>query len=604
MRVPDNKIDEIRDSVNILDIIGSVVRLKKSGQNHKGLCPFHNEKTPSFMVNPAKQIYKCFGCGEGGNVFSFIMKDQNITFYEALKQLAEKTGIDIPKIQRDPEERSDLEKYYSINDFATDYFKNNLWESPAGKKALEYLRGRGFRDETLEKFEVGFSFDDWEGLVKSAVKASFNRELLLESGLALRKNPNSSPYDRFRNRIIFPIKNQFGRSVGFGARKFDDSEGPKYVNSPETPVYHKGRMLYGLFQNKEVIRKQDRLILVEGYTDVMALYEYGVHTACASLGTALTPNQARLINRFTKNVILLYDSDSAGIKAAIRGTETLFQSNLDVHVVSLGENSDPDSFLRENSVEIFEQTVKNSKSIIEFYADGFKNTQTTLSYNEKSRRIREMIELISSVQDPLKRELMLKEIGEKLSTDVKTIFKEFYRQRKARSRYSRAPGQEDKAPENIDVEIDPVEKELCYILVNDPEIASRLVKQINRDDLRNAYTIELFDMINNILIETQEYTPSELINASKKDELRNLISDLSINEHSELDKDEKSRLNMVSEDIVRKLAARKYNRDLAMLQEKIKTAEISGENPEELIKLYQEMLVSQQNNAGKLNKSS
>jgi len=379
MRIPGDKIEDIRNAVNIVDVIGNVVRLKKSGKNYKGLCPFHTEKTPSFMVNPDKQMYKCFGCGEGGNVFTFLMKDQNITFYEAVKQIAEKAGIALPRIKSDPEEHKELEKFYAINEFAADWYAKTLWNTKAGKNALEYLRERGFRDETLRAFKIGYARDDWEDLARAAARASFDRQTLLDAGLALQKTQGSSPYDRFRNRIMFPIANTYGRTAGFGARKFDDAEGPKYINSPETPVFHKGKLLYGLFQNKDTIRKSDMAILVEGYTDVMTLFEHGVGLGVATLGTALTPNQAQLVNRHTKNVVLLYDADASGVKAALRGAEVLFGAYLDVQVINLGGGADPDSFLREHTVEEFYETIGKRMSIVEFYAAGFSGEGAELT---------------------------------------------------------------------------------------------------------------------------------------------------------------------------------------------------------------------------------
>jgi len=594
MRIPEDKIDEIRSSVDIVDVIGSTVRLKKAGKNFQGLCPFHTEKTPSFMVNPEKQIFKCFGCGAGGNVFSFIMKDQNVTFYEAVKQMADKAGISLPRMKEDAQERRDLEKYYAVNEFAAKWYANNLWKSTAGKHALEYLRKRGFRDETLRDFNIGFALDGWEGLVHAASKASFGQDALLESGLALQKTPRDTPYDRFRNRIIFPIQNQFGRIVGFGARKFDDSEGPKYINSPESPVYHKGRLLYGLFQNKDTVRKHDIVILVEGYTDVMALYEYGVKLGVATLGTSMTPNQAQLINRHTKNVVLLYDADVPGIKAALRGAEVLFGANLNVHVVNLGENADPDSFLRQNPVEAFYEKMKNRQSIIEFYASSFRDRGGELPYDEKTRRIREMIDLIDNVRDRLQREIMLQEVGEKLSADVKTIFKEYYRKKRSKARYRGRQEPPGPPPEKVSiaVEIEPAERDLARLLINEPAIAAHITQEIEEADIHNENIVKLYKIVKKLSAKAKDYTPADLVTAAGDSVLNEIIPGLSLAQY-EMNGDKKllhERIDLLAEGVVARLKARGFDAELADVQEAIRKAESTNSDTKDLILKYQELL--------------
>ncbi len=594
MRLSDDKIEEIRYSVNIVEIIGSSVRLKKSGKNFTGLCPFHQEKTPSFMVNSEKQIYKCFGCGEGGNVFSFIMKDQNISFIEAVKQLAERSGIQLPRIQDDSKERHDLEKLYTLNEFAEEWYKNNLWKTEPGKKALDYLRKRGFRDDTLKVFGIGYVPEGWDGLVRASTAASFDRKLLEEAGLAISKTQKNSSYDRFRNRIIFPVRNQYGRTVGFGARKFDDSEGPKYINSPETPVYQKGRLLYGLYQNREAVRQRDMIIIVEGYTDVMALYEHGIGVGVATSGTALTPEQARLINRYTKNVVLLYDADAAGIKAALRGTEVLFGANLDVNVINLGQKNDPDSFLRENTIEDFNAKLEERQSIIEFYASGFKDKGKSLSYNQKTSRIRDMMDLIDNISDTLKRELMLKEIGEKLSTDEKTIFKEYYRKKRAGSRYKRTYEKPDteKPAKNLLNELDPVEKSLGRILVNDPESTGDIISSIDKEDINSPVIVNLLGIVEKIFKAKKQYKPGDLINEGLDSDMQKLISGFALMPGiiSKKEDAEQEFFSNEAESILAILKARHVDRDLEKLQEEMKNDKNSPKKSAELDKKYHDLM--------------
>lgn len=594
MRLPQDKIDEIRQTVDIVEVIGNSVRLKKSGRNFTGLCPFHSEKTPSFMVNPEMQIFKCFGCGTGGNVFTFLMKDQNITFFDAVKQLAEKTGIKLPRYQEDREEKRDLEKYYAINEFAAEWYRKNLWESKTGNEALRYLRDRGFREHTLHAFDVGFALDNWEGLVRTARKASFSKDVLIETGLALKRQNDGSPYDRFRNRIMFPIRDQFGRIVGFGGRKFDDSEGPKYVNSPESPVYHKGRLLYGLYQNRESVRKHDIIILVEGYTDVMALHEYGIKLGVASLGTGFTPNQARLIKRHTLNVVLLYDADAAGIKAALRGSEVLFGADLGVSVVNLGKGADPDSFLRNNKVEAFYDKMKNRQSIVEFYASSFDKSQGEISYDEQARRVHELIDLIDSVRDHLKRDLLLKEVGEKLSADEKSVFKEYYRKRRSKSQFQRRAQETDSAQsqQRQVYTFDPIERDLGRLLVREPALSSTITAHIDDNDIRNPLIKQLLAIVRNISGQNRNYSPADLISASENTPLEHVIPDLSLEEHSVTGAEttESELKSNLAEGIVIRLKIRRIETGLTAIQDDIRNAESKNADTSGLIKKYQELL--------------
>ncbi|MFC1557057.1 DNA primase [candidate division KSB1 bacterium] len=595
MRIPEDKIDDIRNSVNIVDVIGSSVRLKKAGKNFVGLCPFHNEKTPSFSVNAEKQIYKCFGCGEGGNVFTFLMKDQNITFYEAVRQLAEKSGISIPRIEEDPQKQQDRERLYVANEFACEWYSNNLWETKTGAAALRYLRGRGFSDETLKTFEIGCALDEWESLVKAAKQASYEYQTLIDAGLALRKSRNDNPYDRFRDRIMFPIKNQFGRIVGFGARKFDNSEGPKYINTPETAVFHKGRVLYGLFHNKDTIRARDMIIMVEGYTDVMALYAHGISLGAATCGTALTSNQAQLVNRHTKNVVLLYDADTAGVKAALRGAEVLFGANLDVSVVNLGENADPDSFLTNHSLEEFNDKLEKRKTIVDFYASSFRQKGEALTYTGKTARIRDMIDLIDTISDRLKRELLLKEIGEKLGADDRLIFKEYYRKKRSKARFKRQGSLTDTGEpvKTADPEIDPVEKDLGRVLVNDPQIAKLILKSIDRKDIKSGLIRTIIELVESFLkLKKEKYSPADLITAADDPGLQRFIPGLSIDRFM-LEKKVDTEIDYFSnlaESVLSILKARKVDRELIELQDELKKGEDNRKDTSELTKKYQELI--------------
>lgn len=595
MRIPDDKIEEVRNAVDILELIGNVVSLKKAGKNYLGLCPFHQEKTPSFTVNPEKQMYKCFGCGEGGNIFSFIMKEQNLPFIDALLQLAQKAGISLPRDHEDFAESRKVEKLYTVNEFAARWYSTNLYETKNGKKALDYLLARGFKEETLKDFHIGYAPDNWEGLVNETKRSSFEQESLVEAGLALRKSAGGSPYDRFRNRIIFPISNEYGRTVGFGAREFEKSgvKNPaKYINTPETPIYHKGRLLYGLFQNKDVIRKKDMAILVEGYTDVMSLSQHGIGSGIATLGTAVTPRQAQLISRYTRNIVVLYDADAAGVKAALRGSEVLLGADLDVNVVNLGDDADPDSFLRNRPREDFIKAVENRKSIIDFYVSSFVKSGRDIAYSEKTGRIRSMIELVDSVQDPLKRNLILKEIGEKLSTDIQAIFKDFYNKKRSRYKIGVKSGQAvEKKPRPI-ADIDWLEWELGSIIVNSPELTFALSESIEPDFIRSQLILRLFEIAKILQLKNKKYTSADLVTKAVDINLQNVITELAFKEYEFPKQDETEahdRLQKVAENVMVQFKRRKIIHESELLQQKIKEVQAQGVDALELIAQYEDL---------------
>lgn len=366
-----NTIDRINDAAQIQDVVSDYVTLRKRGANLIGLCPFHNEKTPSFSVSPSKGIFKCFGCGKGGNSVHFIMEHEQINYYEALKYLARKYNIEFQERELTAEEkaeRDDRESMFLVNDFARNYFSNTLHNHIDGKAVgLAYFRERGFRDDIIRKFQLGYSLDQRDEFTRTAIRDGFQKEYLVKTGLTL-ENENGMISDRFRGRVMFPVHSLSGKVVAFGGRilKKDDKMA-KYVNSPESEIYHKGNELYGIFFAKNAIVKQERCFLVEGYTDVISMHQNGIENVVASSGTALTPGQIRLIHRFTENVTVIYDGDAAGIKASIRGIDLLLEEGLNIKVLLLPDGEDPDSFARKhNSADFIEFVEKNSTDFIRF----------------------------------------------------------------------------------------------------------------------------------------------------------------------------------------------------------------------------------------------
>lgn len=402
-------IQKIKEENDIVDIVSEVVTLKKTGKNYLGRCPFHNEKTPSFTVSSEKQIYKCFGCGEAGNVISFVMKTRNMAFPEAVKLLGEKVGIVVDDADSPGKSSATNEKFkrmYDINVQAARYFYTNLKRF---KAPYEYLKGRGITDETIKKFGIGFSLDNWQGIRSYLKQRGFSEEEILELGLTT-KNEKGNIYDRFRNRIIFPVFNVSGRVIGFGGRVLDDSK-PKYLNSPETPIFHKGTNLYGL--NLAIKNNPARtVIMVEGYMDVISLSQQGVTNVVATLGTALTEGQCKLLKRYIDTVIVSFDSDVAGQNATIRGLEILQKSGFDLKILQIPSGKDPDEFIRSYGREKFLNLVDGALPIIDFK---LRMAEKGIDFSKQEMVIKYLKRVVSVLKDldPLEKAVYIKQVSEK-----------------------------------------------------------------------------------------------------------------------------------------------------------------------------------------------
>ena len=418
-------IDKILDATNIVDVVSEFVTLKKSGVNYKGLCPFHDDKTPSFMVSPTKQICKCFSCGEGGTAINFLMKHEQITYPEALRWLAKKYNIEIQEKEltdEEKQEQSDRESMFIVNEWAMNYFKDVLNHDPDGVAiGRQYFRSRGIRDDIVEKFNLGFSLNKRDALDIAAKKAGYQEEFLIKTGLCIKGE--KGVYDRYAGRVIFPWFNVSGKVVAFGGRLLDArTKGvqQKYVNSPDSEIYHKERELYGLYQGKKAIAKEDCVYMVEGYTDVIAMHQCGLENVVANSGTALSKHQIKLLRRFTPNIILLYDGDEAGIHAAMRGTDMLLAEGMKVKVLLLPDGDDPDSFSRKHTASEF-------KAYIEEHAEDFIEFKTKLTVEsvtdpvKRSEAIGGIVKSISVVDDSLLRDEYLTQLSRRLGIKQETL---------------------------------------------------------------------------------------------------------------------------------------------------------------------------------------
>lgn len=415
--IPANTVEEIFNRSRIEEVVGDFLNLKRRGANMLGLCPFHNEKTPSFTVSPVKNIFKCFGCGRSGTPVSFIMEYENITYPEALRYLAHKYNIEIQEKEFTQEEQKEIqhkESLYLVNDFATNHFQQNLLETDYGKSAaLSYFKSRGFTEDTIRKFRLGFAFPNGNDFYSDAIQKGYKSEYLQELGLT-----NTNNKDFFVNRVMFPVFNLSGRIIGFGGRTLSVSEKtPKYLNSPETEIYHKSKILYGFFQAKTAIKKANNCYLVEGYTDVLALHQAGIELGVASSGTSLTPEQARLISRFSENVTLLFDGDAAGIKAAERNVDILLAENLNVEIVILPDNADPDSYLQVHGAQKLSDFIaQNKRDFIQFKAEVILN-ETKHDPLKKIALLHELVKSVALVPEPLKRSVYSNTIANLLKVD-------------------------------------------------------------------------------------------------------------------------------------------------------------------------------------------
>ncbi|MBM3398987.1 MAG: DNA primase [Bacteroidetes bacterium] len=415
--ISPGSIEQLLNAVVIEDVVGDYVSLKRSGSRYKGLCPFHDEKTPSFIVSPGMGIYKCFGCQKGGNAIQFLMEIDNMSYPEAAKALAARYGIELIETgNRDDDEYREKQKVreslQAALDYAAGFFENQLHDEVEGKtKAMPYFKERGYTYETIRKWRLGYSPEDWEAFTLKATKQGYKSENLELAGL-IKKRDNGSFYDLYRNRVIFPLVGVSGKLLGFAGRKMSSTDpAPKYVNSPETELYKKSDFLYGIFQAKNAIKKQDKVYLTEGYTDVITLHQAGIENVVASSGTALTPSQIKLIRRFTPNVTVLYDGDAAGIKASLRGIDLLLADDLNVRVVSLPEGKDPDSYCSKLGGEAFSDYLYSEEQNFILFKAKLLLSECGDDPIKKSEAIRDILQSVACMNDALKRNAMSQELA-------------------------------------------------------------------------------------------------------------------------------------------------------------------------------------------------
>lgn len=433
-------ITKIMETVRIEEVVGDFVSLKKRGTSLIGNCPFHNEKTPSFHVSVAKGIYKCFGCGKGGDSVHFIMDHEKYSYPEALKFLAQKYNIEVEETVQSPqniEAQNARESLYIVSEYAANYFANEMWAGEQGRAiGLSYFKERGFREDIVKKFQLGYSPDVWDALIQSAVAAGHKEEYLEKTGLSIR-NDKGKLYDRFRGRVMFPIHNFTGRVIGFGGRTLKtDKNVPKYVNSPESDIYHKSNVLYGLYHAKKAIRDTDNCYLVEGYADVLAVHQAGIENVVASSGTSLTTEQIRLIGRFSQNVTILYDGDAAGIKASLRGLDMILEEGLNVKVVLFPDGHDPDSYMHHVGSGEFKKYIENNRKDFILYKASILLKEAGTDPIKRAGIIRDIVESIAKIPDDIKASIFIRECSGLLQVEERILLSELNKIRVAKFKKS------------------------------------------------------------------------------------------------------------------------------------------------------------------------
>lgn len=446
--IPDDQVDEVRARADIVQVIGDIVPLKKSGKDYKACCPFHDEKTPSFYVVPAKSFYNCFGCGESGDVFAFLTKHHGLSFVDAVKHVAAASGVEIREVSRGQSGEDPFRHLYEANAFARMFFQDSLWGEATGGPATAYLEERGIDRETAERFGIGYAPDAWRGLLEAASHHGIGEEVLIEVGLVTRSEKRKDSYDRFRGRLIFPIESLAGKVVGFGGRVLGAGrEGtPKYVNSPESPIYHKGGILYGLSWAKNAIRRRETALMVEGYMDVVSLAAAGFDNAVAPLGTAVTSDQVALLHRFTSRIHLLFDSDAAGLKATFRAADLLLAGSVHPCVVTLPPGEDPDTIVHSEGAEALKGYIDGAIDVLDRKIQMLEEHDHFKSIEHTRTAIDRLLPTLRAVQDPALRDIYIKKVWDKTGVRPDTLEAELARvasapqqQQVVRRRYQRRP---------------------------------------------------------------------------------------------------------------------------------------------------------------------
>jgi len=492
--ISEDVINSIKQKINIVDVIGEYVKLKQTGQNYKGLCPFHSEKTPSFIVSPQKGIFHCFGCGAGGNVFNFLMNFKNISFPDAVKLLGDRLGIQVRTGDIIADKSSwRSETLYKINEAACNFFKKTLF-SEGGRRALNYLINRHIKKEIIEVFSLGYAPDSWDSLIKHLNQMGFGSEILEEAGLVVKKKKGSGYYDRFRDRITFPIFDNVNKCVGFGGRALSNSNSdkdiPKYVNTSESQIFHKGRLLYGFSLAEQFIKKEDRVFIVEGYIDVIRMYQEGIRNCVAPLGTALTEEQISLLSRFTRNIYLTFDPDEAGKKAALRSISLIHKMGIDPFVINLPSKTDPGDFFDRYSIRDFFLLIEDATPGVDFIINYYINKKKEYTANEKIVILNELSGQFENMENEIIKTAFLKQTAQALKLEEYIVTRELNKLIQKHSYPSKSPSAK-KSERGISLEL-----KLLILLMGNPGLFPIVKNRLEQSYFLGKWTRKLWNAIN------------------------------------------------------------------------------------------------------------
>jgi len=498
--IPNSSIDDIRNKSDIVQTISEYVPLKKRGKNYLGLCPFHSEKTPSFTVSPDKGIWHCFGCNEGGNVFAFLMKMENVSFFEAVETLGEKVGIKIEQ-KFDAEKASEKDRYIGIMDMAMKFYSQTLHDE--GGPALEYIKKRDLSKDVVDRFMLGYAPDRWEALYEFLFRKGVTAKDMLTVGLVIERKDKTGYYDRFRNRLMFPIFNIRGKTIGFSGRTLSASEEAKYVNSPDSPIYNKGYTLYGINVAKDAIKQEDFAILVEGNIDLLTCHQFGLKNAVAPLGTAFTAYQAKLLTRFTKNVIIVFDNDPAGSTAAVRSAQILRDSEISVFVANVSGGKDPDEVIRKKGVKYFAEDLKKAKPWTEYNMETILSKYNLKLIEDKSSAVKEATRALAAEKDPIIKKEYIKLLSDRTGIDPATVEAEVKRQDFYLGRSGQGSSSAARSVEKPGSKLLKAEESLIKSVIDDPSIIPRFKELMHWREFTNTAHRTIAEMI-------QSFDPASL----------------------------------------------------------------------------------------------
>ena len=574
-RIPENLLEDILSRVDIVELVSSYIPLKRAGRNFKALCPFHHEKTPSFMVSPDRQIYHCFGCGESGNAFKFLMRYERLEFPEAVETIAKRVGVVLPSIHKQEDKNLSINtQLYKMNELACSFYENNL-NSTDGQRAKGYLLKRGISQETIKLFKLGVALEKWDALINHLRNKNFDLSLIQKAGLIIAKE-GGGYYDRFRNRIIFPIFDIKDRILGFGARVLDNAL-PKYINSPETFIYTKGKNLYGLNLSKDSIRENDFAVVVEGYMDFIIPYQAGLKNIVASLGTALTPEQVRLLKRYAQSVVMVYDGDTAGELATLRSLDIFIEEGMEVKVVTLPKTHDPDLFVKEKGIESFKDKIVKAQNLLDYKLGILKTRYNVKEIEGKAKIASSMLETINKFKNAVLKSEYIKKLAQELDVEEDALLQEAKKINIVKPIYDSGHPDDKKT-----LNINPTEKLLIKLMLEEKGLINKIKQNLEPADFRDERTSRIVSIMFDLLEQGKSIEPNLLVNYLSEEDVSQVVCESMFLPEVTTQNREKA-----IDDCIQRIKSEKIRLKKQDLHDQIKIAQKSGDE-EKLHSLVEE----------------